>query len=55
MGTFANSEYPDEMTHTIAFYQDLHGLLKQNRSSEKEIIFFGNYSPRTLNTYSGPS
>ena len=35
----ANSEDPDEMPH-VAFHQGLHCLLKQNRSSEKEIQYF---------------
>ena len=37
MGTMANSEDPDEMPHMAAFHQGLHGFLRQNRSSEKEI------------------
>ena len=37
MGTFANSEDPDEMPHIVAFHQGLHCLLKQNLSSEKKI------------------
>ena len=40
MGTLANSEDPDEMTHHAAFRQGLHCLLRQNHSSEKEIQFF---------------
>ena len=28
MGTFANSEDPDEMQHNAAFHQGLHCLLK---------------------------
>ena len=32
-------EDPDEMLHKAAFHQDLYYLLRQNRSSEKEIIF----------------
>ena len=35
--TFANSEDQDEMLHNAAFHHDLHCLLRQNRSSEKEI------------------
>ena len=34
-GTLANSEGPDKMPHDLAFHQSLHGLLRQNRSSEK--------------------
>ena len=40
MGTLANSEDPDEMPHNVAFHQGLHSLLRQNRSSEKEIQYF---------------
>ena len=40
MGTFANSEDPDEMPHNVAFHQVLHFLIRQNRSSEKEIQYF---------------
>ena len=36
MRTFANSEDPDEMPQNAAFYQGLHCLLRQKRSSEKE-------------------
>ena len=39
-GTMANSEDPDEMPHKAAFHQGLHCLLKQIRSSEKEIQYF---------------
>ena len=41
MGTMANSEDPDEMQHKAAIHQDLHCLLRQIRSSEKEIQFGG--------------
>ena len=34
-GTLANSEESDEMPHNLAFHQILHGLLRQNQSSEK--------------------
>ena len=45
MGTLANSEDPDAMQHHAAFHQGLHCLLRQNRSSEKEIKYlFGNYN-----------
>ena len=40
MGTLANSEDPDEMSHYVAFHQGLHRLLRPNRSSEKEIQYF---------------
>ena len=36
----ATSEDPDKMPHYAAFYQALHCLLRQNRSSEKEIHLF---------------
>ena len=38
--TLANSEEPDEMPHSVAFHQDLHCLIRQNQSSEKEIQHF---------------
>ena len=37
MRTLANSEYPDEMPHNVAFHQGIHGLLRQKQSPEKEI------------------
>ena len=37
MCSLANSEDPDEMPHNVAFNQGLHYLLRQRRSSEKEI------------------
>ena len=40
MGTLTNSLDPDEMPHNAAFHQGLHCLLRQNRSSEKEIQYF---------------
>ena len=42
MGTFANSEDPDEMPHNAAFHQGLHCLPIQNQSSEKEIYVLRN-------------
>ena len=48
----ANSEDQAEMPHNVAFYQGLHCLLRQNRSSEKEIQYIvGNYNmwPRNIN------
>ena len=45
MGTLANSEDPDEMSHKAAFHQGLQGLLRQNRSAEKEIQYFGTVDP----------
>ena len=41
MGTMANSEDQDEMQHKAAFHQDMHCLLRQIRSSGKEIHFWG--------------
>ena len=37
MGTMTNSEDPDDMPHKVAFHLDLHCLLRQNQSSEKNI------------------
>ena len=34
MGTFANSEYPDEMPHDASFHQDLHFLLIKQKVNE---------------------
>ena len=39
MGTLANSEDPDVRPHNAIFYQGLHCLLRQTRSSEKEIQY----------------
>ena len=39
MGVLANNEDPAEMPHKRAFHQGLHCLLKQNRSSKKEIQY----------------
>ena len=41
--TFANSSDPDEIPQHAAFHQGLHYLRRLNRSSEKEILCFGNY------------
>ena len=42
MGTFANSDDPDEMPLNAALHQGPHCLLRQNQSAETEIlIFFG--------------
>ena len=37
MGTFANSEDPDDMTLNAAFHQGLHCLVRHNQSTEKVI------------------
>ena len=36
MGTFANSEDPDEMQHDAAFHQGLHCMLRLRHPSGKE-------------------
>ena len=43
MRTLANSEDPDEMAHKAIFHQDLHYLLRQERSSDKYILFGKHY------------
>ena len=40
LSTFANNKDPDEIPHNGAFDQGLHCLLRQKRSSEKEIQYF---------------
>ena len=35
-----NCEDLDETPHQAAFHHDLHCLLRQNQSSEKEILYF---------------
>ena len=40
MSTLANSEDPDKIYSYTAFYQGLQSLLRQKRSSEKEILFY---------------
>ena len=40
MGTFANSEDPDEMLHNAAYHQGLHCLLRLESNS----ILSGNYN-----------
>ena len=37
MGTFTNTEDPDEMPHNAAFHKVLHCLLWVTRSSDKKI------------------
>ena len=49
MGTFTNSEDPDEMLHNVAFHQGLHCLLRLKRYSDKK----GNLTP--LDIYNRPS
>ena len=40
MGTFTNSEDPDEMLHNAEFHQGLHCLLRRKRFSDKKIQYF---------------
>ena len=35
MGTLTNSKDPDEMSHSVTFYQGLHCLLRQNGFPEE--------------------
>ena len=44
----ANSENPDEITNHAAFHQGLHFLLKRNRSSEKEMQYFGEINENSI-------
>ena len=56
MGSFTNSEDPDEMQHNAAFHQGLQSslLVKVKISSEKRIqFFFSNYNLITLDMYNG--
>ena len=50
MGTLANSEDPDEMSHNTTFHQGLFYMLRKNKqSSEKEIYnIFWNPSIYTM-------
>ena len=42
---FWKPEDPDQMPHNVVFHQDLHCLLRQNMSSDQELMhIFGNYS-----------
>ena len=52
MGTFVNSEDPDELLHVAAFHQGLHFLQRQNGSNT---IFKKNYNLQQLNIYNGLS
>ena len=40
MGTFTNSEDPDEMQHNAAFHHGLHGLLRLRRLKTKKKHLF---------------
>ena len=44
MGTFENSENPDEMPENAAFHQDLHCLLRQNDLQRNKYNFFRSYN-----------
>ena len=39
MGTFTNSEAPDEMPLDVAFHQGLHCLLRKKRSLDNQNTF----------------
>ena len=39
MGTFPNSEDPDEMPHNGAFHQGLHCLVRSKRPSDNKIQY----------------
>ena len=39
MGTFTNSEDPDEMLHNASFHQGLHCLVRSKRSPDKKTHF----------------
>ena len=54
MGTFANSEGPDEMQHNAAFYQGLHCQSKK-RSSVIKKLYLKNYNLTPLDIYNGSS
>ena len=58
MGTFTNSEDPDEMLHNVAFHQGFHSvcLLRFKRSSDKKKnLFFLNYNQTSIDVYKGLS
>ena len=40
MCSLANSDHTDEMLHNATFHQGLNCLIRQTRSSEKEIQFY---------------
>ena len=54
IGTFTNSEDPDEMPHLAEFHQGLHFLLKSKRSLDQNISFFLNRTSHPK-IYNGPS
>ena len=57
MGNLSNSEYPDEISHDATFQQGLYCLLRQTRSSDKEIQYLFEiitYDPSVLYTVDQP-
>ena len=55
MGTFTNSEDPDDVLHNAALHQGLHCLLSKKRSLDKKIQYFFNYNLTPLDIYNGSS
>ena len=55
MGTFANSEDPDEMQHNAAFHQSTLFVKVKQIFRQKNTIFFKNYNPAHLDMYNGLS
>ena len=51
MGTFTNSEDPDEMPHNMAFHWGQHWKDLQTKNT----IFFKNYNLTPLDNYNGQS
>ena len=51
MGTLANSEDPDEMTHRVAFHHGLHCLPRQNGCLKKEKQDFLDITTRDPSIY----
>ena len=47
MGTFTNSEDPDEMPHNAAFHKGLHCLVRKKTDLLTKITFFLKLSPDT--------
>ena len=57
MGTFTNSEDPDEMPHNVAFHQGLHCLSISGKKGLqiKKYNMFKSYNMTSLDIYNGPS
>ena len=53
MGTFTNSEDPDEMPHNAAFHQGLHCLLGKKDLQTKRYNIFENYNLTFLDMFNG--